>query len=142
MRDSSKKELAAEAMKITAKDLTEFGIIDDVIPEPSGGAHTDHDAAAALVDQSLQKHLGELKQLSPDELVKARYDKFRTMAQYFTEVSGCSGRLRATRVVCLPSSPFLASLTALDSTASHSTRIIKLLLWGNYLIFAVEHLCS
>lgn len=85
-RDSSKKELAAEAMKITAKDLTEFGIIDDVIPEPSGGAHTDHDAAAALVDQSLQKHLGEMKQLSPDELVKARYDKFRTMAQYFTEV--------------------------------------------------------
>ena len=84
-RDSSKKELAAEAMRITAKDLTELGIIDDVIPEPPGGAHSDHDAAAALVDQSLQKHLGELKKLSADELVKSRYDKFRTMAQFFTE---------------------------------------------------------
>jgi acetyl-CoA carboxylase carboxyl transferase subunit alpha len=84
-RDSSKKELAAEAMRITAKDLTELGIIDDVVPEPPGGAHTDHDAAAALVDQALQKHLGELKQLSPDELVKSRYAKFRVMAQYFTE---------------------------------------------------------
>jgi acetyl-CoA carboxylase carboxyl transferase subunit alpha len=84
-RDSTKKELAAEAMRITAKDLTELGIIDDVVPEPPGGAHTDHDAAAALVDQALQKHLGELRQLSPDELVKSRYDKFRVMAQYFTE---------------------------------------------------------
>jgi acetyl-CoA carboxylase carboxyl transferase subunit alpha len=62
-----------------------LGIIDDVVPEPPGGAHTDHDAAAALVDQALQKHLGELKQLSPDELVKSRYAKFRVMAQYFTE---------------------------------------------------------
>jgi len=85
-RDSSKKEIAAEAMKITAKDLTELGIVDDVIPEPPGGAHTDHDAAAALVDQALQRHLGELKHLSPDELVRSRYDKFRVMAQYFTEV--------------------------------------------------------
>jgi len=85
-RDSSKKELAAEAMKITAKDLTELGIIDDVIPEPPGGAHCDHDGAAAFLDQWLQKHLGELKQLSPEELVNSRYEKFRTMAQFFTEV--------------------------------------------------------
>lgn len=85
-RDSSKKELAAEAMKITAKDLTDLGIIDDVIPEPPGGAHCDHDAAAALVDQSLQKHLAELKKLSGDQLVDGRYEKFRTMARFFNEV--------------------------------------------------------
>ena len=85
-RDSSKQELAAEAMRITAKDLSEMGIIDDVMPEPQGGAHTDHDAAAKLVDQSLQKHFKELKHKSPDELVKSRYDKFRTMARFFNEV--------------------------------------------------------
>ena len=55
-RDSAKKELAAEAMRITADDLTELGCIDDIVPEPEGGAHRDHEAAAALLDASLQKH--------------------------------------------------------------------------------------
>ena len=86
-RDSSKRDLAAEAMKITAKDLTKLGIIDDVIQEPAGGAHVDHDEAARLLDQSLQKHFDELKHKSGDELVRSRYDKFRTMARFFNEVA-------------------------------------------------------
>ena len=86
-RDSSKRDLAAEAMKITAKDLTKLGIIDDVIPEPAGGAHDDHEQAAKLVDESLQKHFDALKNKSADELVKSRYDKFRTMARFFNEVA-------------------------------------------------------
>ncbi len=85
-RDSSKRDLAAEAMKITAKDLSKLGIIDDVIPEPPGGAQNDHEEAAKLLDISLNKYLSELKKQSADELVKSRYDKFRTMARFFNEV--------------------------------------------------------
>src|ERR1700691_3082025 len=82
-RDSTKKELAAEAMRITATDLSELGCIDDVVPEPEGGAHRDHDAAANLLDVSLQKHFSELKKVPPAELLVSRYKKFRTMAQFF-----------------------------------------------------------
>src|SRR3954463_13539569 len=82
-RDASKKALAAQAMKITAGDLNELGCIDGIVAEPQGGAHADHDAAAALLDQSLRQHLGEIRNLSGDELVASRYKKFRTMAQFF-----------------------------------------------------------
>jgi len=82
-RDANKKELAAEAMKITAKDMSELGCVDGVIPEPPGGAHTDHTRAAELVDEALAKHLAELKKLSPHDLLETRYQKFRKMAQFF-----------------------------------------------------------
>jgi len=82
-RDATKKELAAEAMRITADDLKELGCIDDIVAEPEGGAHKDYEAAANLVDASLQKHLAELKKISPAELVVSRYNKFRKMAQFF-----------------------------------------------------------
>jgi len=81
-RDASKKELAAEALRITAKDLTELGCVDDIIPEPEGGAHTDHEAAAALLDGVLQKHLSEAKRIPVKELVSSRYNKFRNMAEF------------------------------------------------------------
>jgi len=83
-RDATKKGLAAQAMRITAKDLKELGCIDGIIPEPEGGAHVDHDGAAALLDQVLQSRLAELRKLSPAELVASRYNKFRQMAQFFT----------------------------------------------------------
>jgi len=82
-RDSSKKELAAEAMRITATDLSELGCIDDVVPEPEGGAHRDYEVAANLLDASLQRHLAELKKLSTVELIASRYNKFRTIAQFY-----------------------------------------------------------
>ena len=82
-RDASKKELAAEAMRITATDLSELGCIDDIVPEPEGGAHRDHEAAAALLDASLQKHYAELKKISPPELLVSRYNKFRNIAQFY-----------------------------------------------------------
>jgi len=82
-RDTSKKELAAEAMKITAKDMSELGCIDGIIPEPSGGAHSDHARAAELLDQALAQHLAELKKLPARDLLEARYQKFRKMAQFF-----------------------------------------------------------
>jgi acetyl-CoA carboxylase carboxyl transferase subunit alpha len=82
-RDASKKELAAEAMRITATDLSELGCIDDIVPEPEGGAHRDHEAAANLLDASLQKHLADLKKIPSAELVASRYNKFRNIAQFF-----------------------------------------------------------
>src|SRR5690348_6549692 len=82
-RDSSKKDLAAEAMKITAGDLSQLGCIDGVIPEPEGGAHTDHEAAAGMLDQVLQSQYQELKSKPIEELVASRYNKFRNMAQFF-----------------------------------------------------------
>lgn len=82
-RDATKKELAAEAMRITATDLKELGCIDDIIPEPEGGAHRDHEAAANLLDVSLQKYFAELKKVPASELVASRYNKFRNIAQFF-----------------------------------------------------------
>ncbi|MGC1371754.1 MAG: acetyl-CoA carboxylase carboxyltransferase subunit alpha [Candidatus Sulfotelmatobacter sp.] len=82
-RDATKKELAAEAMRITATDLSELGCIDDIVPEPEGGAHRDYEAAANLLDVSLQKHLSELKKIPPQDLIVSRYNKFRNMAQFF-----------------------------------------------------------
>jgi len=82
-RDATKKELAAEAMRITAADLSELGCIDDIVPEPEGGAHRDHEAAANLLDAALARHYAELKKISPAELVVSRYNKFRTIAQFF-----------------------------------------------------------
>jgi acetyl-CoA carboxylase carboxyl transferase subunit alpha len=87
-RDATKKELAAEAMRITATDLEELGCIDDIVPEPEGGAHRDHEAAAALLDVSLQKHLAELKKIQPADLLVSRYNKFRNMAQFFEAAPG------------------------------------------------------
>src|SRR5579885_3619220 len=82
-RDATKKELAAEAMRITASDLSELGCIDDIVPEPEGGAHRDHEAAANLLDATLQKHYAELKRVPAAELVASRYTKFRTIAQFY-----------------------------------------------------------
>jgi acetyl-CoA carboxylase carboxyl transferase subunit alpha len=85
-RDATKKELAAEAMRITATDLQELGCIDDIVPEPEGGAHRDHETAANLLDASWQKHYAELKNIPPAELLVSRYKKFRNMAQFFETV--------------------------------------------------------
>lgn len=84
-RDSTKKEVAAQALRITATELQEMGIIDDIIPEPEGGAHLDHDAAAAYVDQVLYASFLELKGKSTAEMLDGRYQKFRQMAHFFTE---------------------------------------------------------
>ena len=83
-RDAARKELAAQALRITAADLTELGCVDGVIPEPEEGAHTDHDGAAALLDAALWPALEELKRLPKTKLLEARYSKFRNMAQFYT----------------------------------------------------------
>ena len=82
-RDATKKDLAAEAMKITAADLSQLGCIDGVVPEPDGGAHSDHEGAAALLDKALQEHFEDLRKKPVQELLASRYNKFRNMAQFY-----------------------------------------------------------
>jgi acetyl-CoA carboxylase carboxyl transferase subunit alpha len=82
-RDSTKAETAAIAMKITAKDLKEMGIVDEIVPEPEGGAHNDHAAAAVFLDEVINRQLIALSNQPPKKLLDSRYEKFRTMGQYF-----------------------------------------------------------
>ena len=83
-RDATKKEIAADALKMTAEDLSALSLIDSIVPEPAGGAHSDHDAAAELLDRALQIACNDLKGLTVDALIKARYAKFRGIAQFFS----------------------------------------------------------
>ena len=80
-RDSNRKVEAAEALKITAQDMTALGLVDGIIPEPPGGAHNDHERATALVDQALSHALAEVSALSVQERLNLRYDKFRRMGE-------------------------------------------------------------
>jgi len=83
-RDASKRDIAAQALRITSRDLMELGCIDEVIPEPDGGAHRDHEAAAKLLETALRKNLGALLKIPLQDLPATRYEKFRKMAQFFT----------------------------------------------------------
>jgi acetyl-CoA carboxylase carboxyl transferase subunit alpha len=82
-RDASKRDLAAQALRITAEDMIELGVVDEIIPEPPGGAHLDYDATAANVSAALGKHLSDLRAYPEGQLTNIRYDKFRKMAQFF-----------------------------------------------------------
>ncbi len=83
-RDAGKKDLAAQALRITAKDLMELGCVDEIIPEPEGGAHTNHEDAAMILDTALWRHFKAVKDLPVRDLLDQRYQKFRVMAQFFT----------------------------------------------------------
>ncbi len=82
-RDSTKAELAAEALKITAPDLLALKLIDEVVPEPEGGAHNDHEATVKLLDPVIERALKDLAALPPQQLIDRRYEKFRSMGQFF-----------------------------------------------------------
>jgi len=88
-RSSLKAPEAAEALKITAEHLKKFGIVDEIIPEPLGGAHQDPVKVAACFKKVLLKAIKELSALSPDDLIEKRYNKFRTIGK-FTEDSDTS----------------------------------------------------
>ena len=82
-RDAARAEEAAAALKLTAPDLLQLGLIDGIIPEPPGGAHTDPDGAAASLRETLRASLDQLEALSPEALIEQRYDKFRQMGNFF-----------------------------------------------------------
>jgi acetyl-CoA carboxylase carboxyl transferase subunit alpha len=80
-RDANRKVEAAAALKITAPDMLALGLVDAIVPEPTGGAHNNPDAATALVDQALSAALLEVMALSVDARLTARYEKFRKMGE-------------------------------------------------------------
>jgi len=80
-KDGTKAKEAADALKLTAQDLKRLGVIDEIVPEPLGGAHSDLEATYAKVDEAISRHLNELLAMSQDDLVEARYAKFRGMGQ-------------------------------------------------------------
>ncbi len=76
------REKAATALKITAPDLFELRVIDEIVPEPLGGAHANHEAIAKAVQESLTKHIDELRRYKPDKLVRRRREKFLRLGQF------------------------------------------------------------
>jgi acetyl-CoA carboxylase carboxyl transferase subunit alpha len=82
-RDSGKAERAAAALRLTAEDLDQLGLIDTIIPEPEGGAQEDPEAAAENLRQALRHSLLDLAALSGEQLVEHRYAKFRKMGNFF-----------------------------------------------------------
>ncbi len=86
-RDASKAEQAAAALKISAPDLLELGLIDEIVPEPDGGAHLNHEATAHLLDPVLERWLKELVRLPIPELLDRRYEKYRRMGQFMQQAA-------------------------------------------------------
>lgn len=84
-RDAGKAEEAAMAMKITAPDLVALGIVDEIVPEPAGGAHANHEALFHSLDEMLERQLRALLEAKSEALVEARYVKFRNMGRLGTE---------------------------------------------------------
>lgn len=83
-RDGAAAPKAADALKLTSRDLETMNIVDEVIPEPLGGAHKDFDKIAANLKEALIRNLDDLAKFSPDELCRSRYEKFRKIG-VFTE---------------------------------------------------------
>ena len=81
-KDRANAPQAAEALKLNAANLKELAVVDEVIPEPFGGAHNDPAAAAASLKAALNRHLGELTQLDPEKLLDTRYERYRVLGEY------------------------------------------------------------
>ncbi|HTS88354.1 MAG TPA: acetyl-CoA carboxylase carboxyltransferase subunit alpha [Gemmatimonadales bacterium] len=81
-KDSSQRERAAEALKITAEDLLRFKLIDEIVSEPLGGAHLDSDAAGEALREALIRHVNELRKIRPEKLVRRRAEKYAAMGAY------------------------------------------------------------
>src|SRR6202453_3735231 len=84
-RDAAQKELAAAALRITAPEIAALGCVDEVIPEPEGGAQIDPEAGASLLSGALVRHLAELNSKPIEQILAARRAKFRNIAQFYTE---------------------------------------------------------
>jgi acetyl-CoA carboxylase carboxyl transferase subunit alpha len=83
--DASKKTLAAEALRVSAPDVLNLGCVDAIIPEPPHGIHTDREAGSGLLGTVLKKYINELRAMPVDALVAARQQKFRNVAQFYTQ---------------------------------------------------------
>ena len=84
-RDATKAQKSADALRLTARDLAGFGIADELIAESPGGAHRDPQLTAKNVGEAIRRHLGQLRQMTPEQLVVDRYKKFRAMGVFTSE---------------------------------------------------------
>ena len=80
--DASQKERAAEALKLTAEDLLDLGLVDEIIPEPPGGAHSDPETIKQTLGETLRRHLDELVKINPKKLIKSRANKYMEMGRF------------------------------------------------------------
>jgi acetyl-CoA carboxylase carboxyl transferase subunit alpha len=83
-KDAGRKKEAAEALRITAGDLRELEVVDEIVPEPPGGAHADGAGAAAAVGEAVERNLRDVLDLTPEERRERRYRKFRAMGRFET----------------------------------------------------------
>ncbi len=84
-KDGEKRDVAARAMKITAADLLEMGVVDEVVPEPMGGAHTDYAATARALEEVLRRHLSPLAALEPAERIRQRCARYRGIGAWTSD---------------------------------------------------------
>ena len=84
-RDAGMAKSAAAALRLTADNLLRLGLVDQIIPEPPGGAQTDHDQAAALLREALLKAINDFSGVPASQIIDQRYDRFRQMGNFFTE---------------------------------------------------------
>ncbi len=87
-RDASKAPVAAEVLKLTAHDLLSLGLVDEVVKEPIGGAHRNHALAASILRRAVRRNLRQLLKVPVDELLEARYKKFRLIGAYTDQIGG------------------------------------------------------
>ena len=97
-KDRSRAPDAANALRLTSKDLLEMGIIDEVVPEPLGGAHHDPEKTAATLKESLLRQLKTLQKLPKEKLLEGRYEKFRKMGQYETAEENEKGYINRSKM--------------------------------------------
>jgi acetyl-CoA carboxylase carboxyl transferase subunit alpha len=84
-RDANQKQLAAEAMRISAPEVAKLGCVDEIIREPAEGAHVDPPTAAVTLGESLKRHLAELRAMPVGAMIAERQTKFRNIARFYTE---------------------------------------------------------
>jgi acetyl-CoA carboxylase carboxyl transferase subunit alpha len=84
-KDASQRERAAEALKLTAQDLLELGVIDEILPEPPGGAHADPEAAAEDLGEALRRHMRQVRKIAIDKLLRRREEKYLSIGAYNTK---------------------------------------------------------
>jgi len=108
-RDAAFKSQAAEAMRISASDVHGLGCVDDIVPEPEGGAHADPAGAATLLADKLRWHLSEIQSLPLDDLLRRRYDKYRNIAPVLHRL--ISGRHRIALMISIHGVIFLFGAT-------------------------------
>jgi acetyl-CoA carboxylase carboxyl transferase subunit alpha len=91
-KDGAKAKIAAESLKLTARDLYRLGVIDEVVKEPLGGGHRDPEQIAKTLKEVVDRHLKELEAFPKEELLRRRYEKFRKMGSFIEAGSGWEGK--------------------------------------------------